>query len=127
METKERKKDSKSKLTLVTWKPWSIFWLGVIFVCFAALLVGMYRVRSSQNGPFRDAYEGRIVDKWATFSESETGSRPYYRFLVEADDGSRFPVSISSEIYDRARVGMRIRKSNAGVELIPDEQHQHPH
>ncbi len=125
LETKEDSK--KPKLTRATWEPWSIFWLVVILLCFAGMFFGMYRLRSSQNGPFRDEYEGHIVDKWANFSESQTVSEQYYRLLVEADDGRRFPVAISSEMYERARVSMRIKKSKSGVELIPEDQRQHSH
>jgi hypothetical protein len=63
-------------------------------------------------------YEGVILDKWAGYSESETGSRPYFQLLVEGDDGRKVTVPVNSTIYYAAKVGSRIKKSSSGIELI---------
>ncbi len=67
----------------------------------------------------REDYEGTIVEKWASYSNTEEGSFPYYRLLVEADDGRRFPVLVEYEIYQRAETGSRIKKTEKGIEVSP--------
>jgi hypothetical protein len=71
---------------------------------------------------YRSEYQGKIVDKWAKYHESEEGSRPSFTFMVEQDDGQRFPVAVSSDIYQKGKVGMRINKTEArGVEVLGEE------
>ena len=62
-----------------------------------------------------------MVDKWASYTQSEQGSRPYFRLVVEGDNKTRFAVSVSADIYERAKVGMRVKKTEDGVELMTDE------
>jgi hypothetical protein len=66
-------------------------------------------------------YEGRVVDRWAYHSESEQGSRPQLRLMIESPDGKRFPVEVDTRVYDSARVGMRI-KSTAGQVVLMDSE-----
>jgi hypothetical protein len=63
-------------------------------------------------------YEGRIVDRWGQYAESEQGSRPQFRLLIETGDGRRFPVKIDANVYESARIGMRIRRRSGQVVLI---------
>ena len=63
-------------------------------------------------------YEGRIVDRWADYTQSEQGSRPYFRLLVESNDGKRFTVKVDSNVYESARVGMRVKSTGGQVVLI---------
>ena len=104
------------------WTPRTILWLLAILVCITAVLWSVYFFRSTKTGPFRQEYEGQIVEKWADYSHSEQGSQPYFRLMVKGRDSRQFSVSVSSEIYDRAKVGMFVRKTDAGVELIANEQ-----
>jgi len=99
----------------------TIIGLAVLLILFGGLIWGIMRYRSSPNSPFRNEYEGRIVEKWAGYSESELGSRPYFRLLVENDDKVRFAVAVTSEIYERAEAGMRVKKTEDGIELLSDE------
>lgn len=67
-------------------------------------------------------YDGRIVDRWGDYSESEQGSRPRFQLLVEAEDGKRFPVKVDASVFESARVGMRIRNRNGQIELLDSKQ-----
>lgn len=64
-------------------------------------------------------YEGSIVDRWGQYSESLEGSRPGFVLLVEGEDGKRFTVKVDPDIYESARVGMRIKRS-AGKIVLSD-------
>jgi hypothetical protein len=66
-------------------------------------------------------YDGVIVDRWADYSESQQGSRPYFRLLVEDANGKRFKVRVDPNVYESARVGMRI-KSRAGQVVLIDSE-----
>lgn len=100
----------------------TLLWLVVILGAVALTLWSSYRFLAPPHGAYRVAYQGRIIDKWATYSESEQGSTPQFRLLIKGDDQSRFTVSVSPEIYEQATVGMRIRKdSNNGVVLTVTE------
>lgn len=92
----------------------SIFW-GVVIVALAGgLLFAAYRAKLALN-PIE--YEGRIVDKWAGYSHSDEGSFPYFRLLLETENSQRVTVAVDQDTYDRAKVGMRIRKTQRGIEL----------
>ena len=102
---------------------WTVL-LGIgVLAVIVVLLYAAYQFRLSPTGPYRSEYHGKIIDKWAKYSESEEGSRPGFTFLIEQDDGQRFPVAVSSEIYQKGKVGMRIKKTEAGgVELMVEER-----
>jgi hypothetical protein len=103
------------------WTPRTILSF-VLILLFATLLCwSVYKFRSATTGPFRTEYEGRIIDKWADHSQSEQGSQPYFRLIIRSSDNQQFTVSVSSEIYDRAKVGMFVKKTAAGIEFIADE------
>ena len=99
----------------------AIISLAVILLVVTVVFWGLFRYKSSPRGPFRNEFEGRVVDKWADYTHSEEGSRPYFRLVVEGDDRARFAVSVSAEVYERAKVGIRIKKTEEGVELMADE------
>jgi hypothetical protein len=67
-------------------------------------------------------YDGKIVDRWADYTQSEQGSRPYFRLLVESNDGKRFTVKVDSNVYESARVGMRIKSTGGQVVLIDSDR-----
>ena len=90
----------------------------VFAVVFFALLAGRCYQQYTLSGAYRRAYEGRIVDKSQTITESQTGSGVRRRLLIEGRGGERFEVAIGEESYERAQKGMWIRKTEAGgVEL----------
>ncbi len=57
----------------------------------------------------RDEYEGRIVDKSLTFSETQLGSGIRRRLLIEDKNGTQFEVAVKADVYDRAQIGMLIK------------------
>lgn len=119
------KKDRRSLASEVlndrVWTPWTIFWFVVILGVLTLTFWSVYRVWAPPHGVYRDEYQGRIVDRWAQYSESEQGSTPQFKLLVEGDDRNRFTVSVSPEIYERSKVGMRVKKNrNSGIVLTPE-------
>ena len=103
------------------WTPRTILCLALIFLFVTLVSWSLYKFRSAKTGPFRTEYEGRIIDKWADHTQSEQGSQPYFRLVIRSSDNRQFTVSVSSEIYDRSKVGMFVRKTDAGIEFIADE------
>lgn len=92
----------------------SIAWGLLILVLLVGVLFVAYKARGSLN-PIE--YEGRIVAKWAGYDHSDEGSFPYFRVLVETDSGHKLTVAIDRENYERAKIGMRIKKTQKGIEL----------
>ena len=62
-------------------------------------------------------YEGIIVDRWAAHNQSQEGSTPYFRLVIETEKGERITVRVDVNTYDRAKVGMRIKSRAGQVEL----------
>jgi hypothetical protein len=86
-------------------------------VVIAALLTATCYQQYTLTGSYRREYEGKILNKSQTITESKTGSGVRRRLLVEGRGGERFEVAVGAEAYERAREGMWIKKTNAGVEL----------
>lgn len=96
------------------WRVSNVLWgIGI-----AALLVSIFALAWQKfQRPTVVEYDGQIVDRWAGFSESDTGSRAYFKLLVEDNAGKRTTVAVDHEIFTRAQVGMRIRSTIRGIEL----------
>ncbi|HZH32773.1 MAG TPA: hypothetical protein VEY11_18545 [Pyrinomonadaceae bacterium] len=92
------------------------FTLVLVLIPFALLSRTCYQ-QYTLTGDYAREYEGKILDKSQTITESHTGSGVRRRLLLEGRDGARFEVAIGAETYERARKGMWIRKTSAGVEL----------
>jgi hypothetical protein len=90
--------------------------LLLALIIFALLTATCYH-QYTLTGPYARVYEGKILDKSQTITESQTGSGVRRRLLLEGRDGARFEVAIGKETYERAQKGMWIRKTDAGVEL----------
>ena len=90
-------------------------WGLVILAGFIAVLWVSYRVQRSTHPA---EYEGVIVEKWANYQETEEGSRPQFRLLLELANGQRLTIGVPSDFYNQARVGSRIRKTSEGIELM---------
>ena len=63
-------------------------------------------------------FEGRIVDRWADNSGAAESYQPRLALLIESNDGRRFTVKVDPNVYESARVGMRIRSRSGQVVLI---------
>lgn len=106
-------------LSVVRKELWRTIAWGLLI---AALLVGVLTVGFKARQQVRPLeYEGRILDRWAGYHHSDEGSFPYFRLVVETDDKHKITVAIDRDDYERAKVGMRIRKTPAGIEMSSDE------
>ncbi|HEX7723066.1 MAG TPA: hypothetical protein VF397_12965 [Pyrinomonadaceae bacterium] len=106
-----RKKKSRTADTQSNW-PGAITAVVVVgLLCLLFFYIWGGRATSSN-------YEGKIIDRWADYTQSTQGSQPYFRLLVESNDGKRFTVRVDSNIYESARVGMRIKSKDGQVVLI---------
>jgi len=95
--------------------------LGLLVV--ATLLTFAVVIWQKSTQPVNTSdYDGTIVDRWADYTQSEQGSRPYFRLLVESNDGKRFSVKVDPNIYESARIGMRIKNKDGQVVLIDSER-----
>lgn len=90
--------------------------LVLALVTFTLLTVTCYQ-QYTLTGPYAREYEGKILDKSQTITESVTGSGVRRRLLIEGRGGEKFQVAISEETYEQAQKGMWIKKTEAGVEL----------
>jgi hypothetical protein len=90
--------------------------LSALVLAMAATLVLLVWQKSSQR--VNTDYEGRIVDLWGDYYESQEGSRPRLRLVVETDDGKRLIVKVDPSVYESAKVGMRIKSRSGQVVLI---------
>lgn len=103
-------------------------WLG-----FALLLLLMVGIFYAANYPYlkkpplveRD-FTGRVVDKFLTIAESDRGSRPVMRLLVEDRNGKRGRVGVTGEFYERARVGMWVTRRRGELKLHFNEPEPEP-
>jgi hypothetical protein len=66
-------------------------------------------------------FEGRVVDRYADYSETQEGSRPAFRLMVESESHERFKVKVEPGVYEAAKVGMRIKSKSGQIELIDPE------
>ena len=96
------------------WRASNVLWGIILAVLLISILVFAWQKFSR---PLVAEYDGQIRDKWAGLSESDTGSRAYYKLLVEDNSGKRITVIVDNETYTRAEVGMRIKSSDKGIEL----------
>lgn len=76
--------------------------------------------RSTLTGPYRDDYEGQVLDKYVTNHESDEGTFVTKHLLIKGKTGEQFQVVVSSAIFARAQVGMWIRRKETSIELSSD-------
>lgn len=98
----------------------TIVFLSALLLAMLATFMILVLKRSTER--VESEYEGRVVDRWADYAESTQGSRPRFRLLVESDDGKRITVRVEPQIYEAAKVGMRIRKKSGEAAIIESEQ-----
>ena len=99
---------------------WATISAGVIIVVLLGAL--FFLIYPRRVAPTNTDYEGTIVDRWADYAESDQGSRPRLRLVVESQDGKRFTVKVDPNVYESARVGMRIKSKAGQVVLIGSSQ-----
>jgi hypothetical protein len=103
-----------------TWQIVETALMIVIVICMLATVAIVIYQRSTSTGPFLNEYKGKIVDKRISVIESNEGSRFAKEVIVEDAVRHQFTVSVTQEIYDRAKPGMLIQRTAAkGIELFP--------
>ena len=95
--------------------------LSILIVAMLTTLVALVWQKSTQPVDTKD-YDGRIVDRWADYAESDQGSRPRFRVLLESRDGKRFTVAVDANVYESAKVGMQIKSRAGQIVLIDSEK-----
>ena len=95
--------------------------LSILIVAMLTTLAALVWQKSTQPVDTKD-YDGRIVDRWADYAESDQGSRPRFRVLVESRDGKRFTVAVDANVYESAKVGMQIKSRAGQIVLIDSEK-----
>ena len=93
--------------------------LSVLVVILLATLVVVWQKSTT---PTQTDYEGTIVDRWADYAESDQGSRPRLALVVESPDRTRFTIRVDSNVYESAKVGMRIKSRSGQIVLIEPQQ-----
>ena len=89
---------------------------GVVLGAFLVfLLILGWQLANQQT---RTDFEGTIVDRYADYSETEEGSRPAFRLMVESETHERFKVKVEPGVYESAKIGMRIKSKSGKIELI---------
>ena len=91
----------------------------VVIVVAAAAFISI-RQRYTSTGLYRIDYEGRIVDKSVTVTESETGSGVKRLLRIRANNGEEFQVYVNRNLYEQAKVGMWVKSKAGSAELTPD-------
>jgi hypothetical protein len=91
----------------------------LLFAVFATLLLVAWHKSTQRLGT--GDYEGKIVDRWGDYSESNEGSRPQFRLAVESSGSKRFTVRVDPNVYESARVGMGIKNRGGQIVLIESE------
>jgi hypothetical protein len=93
----------------------------ILKAVFAVAMVGMLVLlvwqKSTQRLVTAD-YDGRIVDRWADYTESQQVSEPRFRLLIESKDGKRFTVKVDANVFESTKIGMRIKSRSGQVVLI---------
>jgi hypothetical protein len=90
---------------------------------FVLLFVGLLSLVLYQRAvkPLRIEYESVIVDKSLDIYEDQTGSRIQLLLLIKDDEGRQFNVVADQELYERAKIGMRIKRTKEGTEFTHEE------
>jgi hypothetical protein len=68
--------------------------------------------------PFRSEYEGQVIDKSLTLSESRLGSSVRWRLLIQSKDGELFNVSVAESVYNKAQIGGWIKTDGERIEFL---------
>ena len=94
--------------------------VGALMLAMLATLILLDWQKSTQR--VNTDYEGRIVDRWRDYAESQEGSRPRLHLVIETEDSKRLIVNVDPNVYESAKVGMRIKSTLGQVVLINTEQ-----
>ena len=96
------------------WNIKTVAVLAGVLVCFCLLFFWI----ESRVASVPKEFEGRIVEKHVTGSDTEDGSYRHYRVLVEIDGQPRLSLSVNRDIYEQAQVGMVLKRTEKGLEVV---------
>ena len=115
---RRKQQDGDPARSLADWR----FADGVGVAVFVVLIAGAVAFLTFMRlRPQPSSYEGRIVDKSITLSESQKGSGRVLRLHVRGRDGGNFAVKVDYDTYNRAQVGMWVRNDGGGPQLSWEE------
>ena len=97
-------------------RKWPAVVIGVLALATIVTLIAVLQKTTRQSQT--TDYEGIIVDRWADYAETDQGSQPRLRLVVESKDGKRLTVRVDPNVYESAKVGMRIKSSAGQIVLI---------
>ncbi len=120
MSSKARRKERHASVERDerVWSLKTIAVLAGILIAVSLFLFALTALKRSRVESIPREFEGRIVDKWAGFNETQQGSYPYYRISVEVDGQQPFSVPVNEELYQQAQRGMILKRSEEGLEIL---------
>ena len=98
----------------------SIVVVGVLMVLVLGGAIATCYQRSTVSGPYRSDYEGQVLSKYVTNHESTEGTRVTKHLLIKGKTGEQFQVVVSDGIFERAQIGMWVRRKETGIQLSAD-------
>ncbi|HEV7473589.1 MAG TPA: hypothetical protein VGN90_06060 [Pyrinomonadaceae bacterium] len=118
---KKRTNDAPLAPRTATWQKFVIVILcGVVAIMAIVFVVGLYQRWHSQ-GAYREAYAGRVMDKWVTYHETQQGTGISRHMLIKPKEGEAFEVAAGPELYEDVKVGRWIVKNKEGVKMSAAE------
>ena len=107
---------------LIRLKQLSIGGLRLVFAIISLLLIlagSAYLTNqiNCTNCPLRSKYEGRVINKSLTFSESQFGSGIRRRLLIESNKSEKFEVYATEPVFNQAKIGDWIKADEKRIEI----------
>ena len=100
----------------------SPLYIAALLVAVIGALSFLYYQRFVNDGePYRMEYDGIVVEKPVFFSDSEQGAGVQRMLTIEDDNGGRFKVIATRDIYEQAQIGMRIKRTKDGTSISHDK------
>ena len=104
------------------WNLKTIVGLIIVLAFVTLLMFGISKLKAARVAALPPEFEGQIVEKWAGYDHVQEGSYPYFRLVVEIPGPQRLTVPVTREIYEEAQVGLRLRRSAKGLEVISERK-----
>ena len=93
---------------------------GFLLVGVLGMIIGgsviLYQ-RFNASGPYRRDYQGQVIRKSLTVTESQLGSGQKLTLHVRAQSGEEFQVIVNQDLYERVEEGMWITTTPEGARL----------
>lgn len=113
------------------WPKMSVLWFfqsratnaivgAILVIVFAVFLFVAWQKWTTPSQPAD--YEGKIVDRWVDIGGKAQGYRPQPLLVIESDEGARFTVKVDPNVYESAKVGIRIKRKSGQIVLIDSDK-----